>query len=95
MNFPVADTFELGELLLRRFDCLFGIWRRSNHDRALAAAEELIVSWDFIHEAHAVARHLYPHPVVATAILPPQASGQNDLNQFAASTLLGAFRSAR
>jgi len=42
MNFPVADTFELGELLLRRFDCLFGIWRRSNHDRALAASEELI-----------------------------------------------------
>jgi hypothetical protein len=94
MNFPVVDPFELGELLLRRFDSPFGIRGRSNHERALAAAEELIVSRDFIYEAHPIARHFYPRPVVASAILPPRASGSNDLNQFVASTFARGFQTS-
>jgi hypothetical protein len=58
MNFPIANALELGELFLRRFDRQFSVGRRSNDDRPLAAAEKLIVSGDFVHEADAIARHL-------------------------------------
>jgi hypothetical protein len=57
INLPIANGLGLGELLLRRFDRLFSIRRRSNDDRSLAAAKELIVSGNFVYAAHAIARH--------------------------------------
>jgi hypothetical protein len=57
VNFPVANALELGELFLRRFDRLFSAWRRSNDNRALAAAEEPIVYGNLIHETYAIIRH--------------------------------------
>jgi hypothetical protein len=63
MNFPIADAFKLGKLLLRCFNRPFSTGRRLNDDRALAAPEESFVSRNFIDKANAVARHLCPHPV--------------------------------
>jgi hypothetical protein len=82
MDFPVANALELGELLLRRFDRPFSAGRRSNEDRALAAAEKPIVSRDLIHETDAITRHLSsPNPVSHT-IMARRSMGLDDLDQF-------------
>src|SRR5271154_6754933 len=69
MNFPVADAFKPGKPLLRGLDRPFGRARRSNDDRALAAAEKFFVSGYFIDKRHAIARHLSPsHPAMNNLI---------------------------
>ena len=60
MNFPVADTFEPGEPLLRGLDRPFRGARRSNNDGALAATVKPCVPGNFIEETNAVTRHLPP-----------------------------------
>ena len=60
MNFPVSDALEFGESLLRCFEGPLGVGCRANEYGALAAAEKPIVSWNFIYETHAVARHPSP-----------------------------------
>jgi hypothetical protein len=57
MNVPVFDAFKPRELLFRRLDCPFSGGRRMNNNRALAAAKKLIVSRNFIDEAHAIVWH--------------------------------------
>jgi len=54
MNFPVAKAFELGKLLLCRFDRLFSARRRFDDDQSLAAAKQPTVSENFVHEKHAL-----------------------------------------
>src|SRR6516162_5578650 len=69
VNFPIADAFEPGKPLLRGLDRPFGSARRSNDDRALAAAETLFVPGNFVDETHAIARHLSPsHPAINNTI---------------------------
>jgi hypothetical protein len=58
MNFPITNAFELGKLLFCYFYSLFGARRRFDDNRSLAAAKQLIVSGNFIHETDPIARHL-------------------------------------
>jgi hypothetical protein len=69
MNLPITDAFELGELFLRRFDCLLSAKRRPNDDRPLATADKLIGSRDFIQETHAIARHLSAPSFISNLIM--------------------------
>jgi hypothetical protein len=82
MNLPITDAFELGELFLRRFGRPFSARRRANDDRPLAAAEELIISGNFVDEAHAIGRHLARSQCGFKAIMTQQSTGLDDLDQF-------------
>src|SRR5271166_5740668 len=57
VNLPVTDAFEPGKPLLRGFDRPLTGARRSNEDRALAAAEKLFVPGNFVDESHAIVLH--------------------------------------
>jgi hypothetical protein len=57
MYLPIDDTFELSEPFFRRLDRFSLASRRSNRDRALAAAEELTVSGNFVNKTYAIALH--------------------------------------
>jgi hypothetical protein len=83
MNFPVADTFELGKLRLCCFNRPFRTGSRSNNDRTLAAPKKPFVSGNFVDKANAVAWHLAPQSSWTKAIIALGAVGANDLNQFA------------
>src|SRR6516165_5426951 len=69
MNFPIPNPLELGELFLGHFDRLFSARRRPNDDRPLTTAEKLIGLRDFIHETHAIARHLSVSHSISNPIL--------------------------
>ena len=70
-EFSSRGCLRAGKLLLRGLDRPLTGARGSNDDRALAAAEKLFVSGNFIDEAHAIARHLFlSHPAIDNYCLP-------------------------
>jgi len=59
-EFSSRGAFEPGEPFFRSLDRPFRGARRSNDDRALAAAKKLLISRNFIDETYAIAWHLCP-----------------------------------
>jgi hypothetical protein len=81
VNLPVANAFQPGESLFRRFKRPFRCARRANDNRALTAPKKPIVSRDLVEEANAIAGHRAVLPYNEGVSILRSRSPAHDLNQ--------------